>query len=247
MGFLDDVVGLFSGDIFFPGNARRAARFKELQEDCASFLAQEREISARTQQAIANMDQLVQQTFDSLQLPSLFSLEPGPLPTAFQPLPKVLLPLAQMQAVRDGCTMALDLTETDWQKSLSQTLGLPILPQKGETIFGVLPSLLVFGPLRGAQHRDNLRHAIHSSILARFKIRRLVEASIRLFNAVHAVQDVLDATAGIPNLPLDQMMENLIQEIEALQKNLDNLDQVVAQWLDHYDSRRHSWTAEDGT
>ena len=184
MGFFDDFQGIFTGDIFYPDNVKRAARFQELQSDCMSFLEQEKVIASRTQEAIAKLDSRLQQAFVSIQLPALLTLEAAPLPPEFQPLPRLLLPLAQMQPVRDGCAMAANLSEINWQGNLSATLGLSIIPQRGDTIFGIPQKLLSIGPLRGAQRRANLRSAIKASVAARFQIRRLVEASAKLMDAV---------------------------------------------------------------
>lgn len=246
MGILDDIVGICTGDIFYPDNAKRAARFRELQSDCMTFLEQEKAIAARTQEAIAKLDSRLQQAFASIQLPALMTLEAAPMPPGFQPLPRLLLPLAQMQPVRDGYAMAASLSEIGWKSSLSATLGLSILPQRGDTIFGIPQDLLSIGPLRGAQRRANLRSAIKASVAARFKIRRLVEASAKLMEAVQAVQNTLEAVAGIPSLPMDQLIEELVQQVMALQQMVENLDDIVLLWLNHYDTYRQSWTAEDG-
>lgn len=245
MGFLDDILGVFTGDIFYPDNVKRAARFRELQMDCASFLEQEKESSARTQEAIAKLDSRLQQAFASIQLPTLLTPEAAPLPPEFQPLPRLLLPLAQMQPVRDGCAMAASLSAVGWQSSVSAILGLSIITQRGDMIFGIPQEILSIGPLRGAQRRDNLRHAIRASVAARFQIRRLVEARTQLLEAVQVVQNTLDAVDGISNLPMDRLMEDLVRQITALQQIVGNLDNVVWQWLSRYDTFRQSWTAED--
>lgn len=245
MGFSDDLQGIFTGDIFYLGNVKRAAGFWELQSDCMSFLEQEKVIASRAQEAIAKLDSRLQQTFASIQLPALLMLEAAPLPKNFQPLPRLLLPLAQMQPVRDGCAMAANLSETGWQSSLSATLGLSIIPRQGDTIFGIPQELLSVAPLRGAQHRTNLHRAIKAAVAARFQIRRLVEASTKLMEAVQVVQNTLEASVRIPNLPMDQLIEELVRQVTALQQIVENLDADVLQWLKQYDAYRQSWTAED--
>lgn len=243
MGFLDDVVSLFTGDLFYPDNPKRADRFCELQRDCETFLRQEKELSVRLTAGISELDARLRRTFESIRRPEL--LQPGSvsLPRSYQPLPRLLLPLVRSDPVCDACNLGAGLVSGAPGDVLETALGMRITLINGDWIFGVPSNVLVFGPALGARRRENLRSAIRGSAAARFRIRLLLEAEDKLMRGVEAVNTVLAAVKKT-EVDWDAVIQGIIPQIEILQEEIDALAPCVRSWLDNYDKFRSSWTAE---
>lgn len=243
MGFLDDVVSLFTGDLFYPDNPKRADRFRELQRDCEAFLRQEKELSVRLTAGISELDARLRRTFESIRRPEL--LQPGSvsLPLSYQPLPRLLLPLVRSGPVCDACNLGAGLVSGAPGDVLETALGMRITLINGDWIFGVPSNVLVFGPALGARRRENLRSAIRGSAAARFRIRLLLEAEDKLMRGVETVNTVLAAVKKT-EIDWDAVIQGIIPQIEILQEEIDALAPCVQSWLDNYDKFRSSWTAE---
>lgn len=243
MSFLDDIVSLFNGDLFYPDNPKRADRFRELQRDCEAFLRQEKELSVRLTSKIAELDARLRRTFEAIRRPEL--LQPGSvsLPRSYQPMPRLLLPLVRSDSVCDACNLGAGLVSGAPRDALEAALGMRIISMNGDWIFGVPSNVLAFGPAMGARRRENLRSAVRESAAARFRIRLLLEAEDKLMRGVETVEAVLAAVKKT-GIDWDAVIQGMIPQIEVLQGEIDDLTPCVRSWLDNYDKFRNSWTAE---
>jgi hypothetical protein len=254
MTFWDIVVGLFTGDTYFPDNPKREHRAEELASDCQYLIAELSKNSKDIKEELDNLHMTLHSMFqDSNCIPT--NLIPSKIEYggAFFEVSEILMPII----AAEGVSYALEIASVSYLLStgeigaaaLVELVGLPLAFSVGiAATAGVVAIGVAFGiaAIEGAVKRDQLQKAIHEGAKSRFKLQKAYLISERLCTAIHAMSNAIIALhkAGLDTelviKKLEEMVENTYTAV------CHDIGRITENSLISLDHGRGSWAEEDG-
>ncbi len=241
-----DLFGL--GDILYPDNPKREKRAEELGNDITNLVHDLSEDADKIKTTLQELDSVIRELYQSIQvnLPSSATKEYNYNDWTINVIEK-LQPLINLvpNDLHIAGVSFLFVSGINSDKSLlEKVVGVPefigLTPGVGGVAALALDLLGAFG-----EKRDKLRHAIHSSISSRLKVKKSATINRMLAEKLGSVKTSMETLKkyGYTQEELDKAQKKVSDEFSNEVSKVS--DATVKAGLADLDKNRGSWTNED--
>lgn len=252
MSFWDSIVGLFTGDTYFPDNPKREARLKQLNLDCQLYINESKGIAQEMKNKMEAFNENLLALYpESQKIPSDWKLDSSiceKIP--FDELSGIFSPLLSIPVLGAAWIVAETVLEAKngdaLAASLTATLGVAAMYYSGGMFFGVFPvSFLAFGAIEGAAKRDELKKLIPQAADARRKIYTSYYVNKYFSEQLDVLINTISTTKSL-GYTEEQLREHINECINKIKNDMENALGQATEDLKKKDQASGAWTNEDG-